>query len=685
MKRNFPSVAQIPQQEWRHLAGGAATALPPPGFGLVPGAGPSPRQIRRFDRLPHRRDARHGHSGEALHPPRLNQSNTRESLRSGHKISLPSTRLLLINTSPKPSKGPVITRSSRFRALDRSEPGIRRTLSIRRIFALIAFFNGSVLAALVVSSFLLLNASRDLDRVNRIRYQSYLLADELRQSSDDLTRFARTYVVTGASEWEKRYWDTLAIRNGTRPRPDRYESIYWEIAAVDPGFRADGPTTSIPLAQRMRHLGFSAEEIAKLKEAENHSNELVEIEKIAMGAVRGIFLDKQGAFARHGKPNLEMARRLMHDEAYHQAKARIMRPISEAYDLLEARTYRLVEASNRRQDRFLDLTISLIILLGLATTASYLIMARRIVRPLALLAAEANRIDHHDSGTSLPVYSDDEVGRLARAFNSLLFRMRSTHAAADAAHKQIHASIDYASLLQRTLLPDRQLRQTFGDDYFVLWQPRDRVGGDFYLLHAEPPFRYLIGIADCAGHGVPGAMMTMLARAAIDRAIHQVGMASPAAVLAKTDEVMRAMLADAPIERAIATSVEAGLVFLDRESRRLRFAGARIALYWSDGNGVGELKGERRALADRKPGRYQDQEVPMDKDRIYYLTTDGFLDQAGGEHRFGFGETRFATLLREHAGDPIEQQGAVFSEALTQYRGDLAQRDDVTVLCFRLN
>lgn len=106
-------------------------------------------------------------------------------------------------------------------------------MSIQRVFTLIALFNGMVLAALIVFSFLLLEASRKLDRIQSIRYQSYLVADELRQSSDDLTRFTRTYVVTRDPKWEQLYRDTLEIRNGARPRPYRYESIYWDIAAVD--------------------------------------------------------------------------------------------------------------------------------------------------------------------------------------------------------------------------------------------------------------------------------------------------------------------------------------------------------------------------------------------------------------------------------------------------------------------
>lgn len=565
-------------------------------------------------------------------------------------------------------------------------------MSIKRVFALMALFNGMVLVALIISSLLLMDASKDLDRTNAIRYRSYLLADELRQGSDDLTRFARTYVVTGDPKWEKLYWGALAIRNGTRPRPDRYEGIYWDIAAVDPTFRADAPTTSAPLAKRMEPLGFTAKEMDKLREAEANFNEMVNIETTAMNAVKGVFMDPQGEFTIHGRPDLPLAGRLMHDEAYHQAKAKVMRPISAAYDLLDARTDRQVKAAIRLQDQFLDLTILLIILLGLSATASYQIMARRIVRPLTLLAEESAQIAHNQPGQELSVYSHDEVGRLAEAFNEVLRRMRAALKEADAAnrqikaaHKQIDDSINYAGLLQRTILPQRQLMQAFAGDHFVLWQPRDQVGGDFYVFHGDDAGRYLLGIADCAGHGVPGAMMTMLARAGVDRAIQQAGIESPAAVLAKTDEVMRAMLADAHLSRAIATSTDAGLVYVDREAGSLRFAGAKISLYWSDGESVEEIKGERRALADRKPGVYRDHEMPLLKGRTYYLTTDGFLDQAGGEHGFGFGDGRFAAMLRDHAKYGLPEQGAAFSEVLAEYRGDLAQRDDITILCFRFN
>ena len=561
-------------------------------------------------------------------------------------------------------------------------------LSIQRTFALAAFFNGVVLAALILGSVMLLGASSRVHETYLVRYQSYLLADELRQSSDDLTRFARTYVVTGDAQWKKRYWDTLAIRNGEVPRPDRYEAIYWDIEAVEPGFRAGA--ASLSLARRMEQLGFSAEELAKLRQAEANSNGLVNIEMIAMNAVEGRYRDAQGQFTVKGEPDLQLAQRLMHDEAYHQAKARIMRPIAEFYELLDTRTQAMVRAGVQTQERWLNFTLLLIFLLGLSVTASYLYIKRLIVKPLSRLADQAHAIADQRLDQRLSAHSRNEVGQLALAFNSVLDRMSAALREADsanqgmrAAHQKINDSISYACLLQDTLLPKRQIARAFAEDHFVLWQPRDRVGGDFYVFHGQGE-QLLLGIGDCAGHGVPGAMMTMLARAAIDRAVHQAGIESPAAVLARTDEAMRTMLGEAQVTRAVATTMDLGLVCVDRQAGVVRFSGAKIALYWTDGQQVMAVQGDRRALVDRRPGAYQDHALPLAPGGTYYLTTDGFLDQAGGEHGFGFGDERFADMLRAHAAQPLAQQGAAFARSLDDYRGQWAQRDDITLLCFKI-
>ena len=176
----------------------------------------------------------------------------------------------------------------------------------------------SFLVAIGTVTALMLGNQRALLESQQRRYRSYLLADELRQSSDDLARLARTFVVTGDPRFRRQYDDVLAIRNGTLPRPLSPERIYWDFLAVDETKpRPDGP--AIPLADLMRREGFTQRELALLEESRANSDALVAIETEAMAAVAAGAADAPGA---------ESPAARMHGPAYHVEKARIMRPIA---------------------------------------------------------------------------------------------------------------------------------------------------------------------------------------------------------------------------------------------------------------------------------------------------------------------------------------------------------------------
>ncbi|MBB4861947.1 serine phosphatase RsbU (regulator of sigma subunit) [Pseudomonas nitritireducens] len=338
-----------------------------------------------------------------------------------------------------------------------------------------------------------------------------------------------------------------------------------------------------------------------------------------------------------------------------------------------------------------------ILLIGFAYTVDLLVL-----RPLRGLKQSAKAIAAGQYDSPLPRTRPDEIGELSSAFASMADQVRRhTEELEDkvqqrtqalekanremaAAQKKIGDSIDYASLIQRAILPDRQLQASLGQHHFVLWKPRDVVGGDFYI-YREGPLDSLIGVVDCAGHGVPGALMTMLALAAIDHAIDSVKSHDPAAILRETDHVMRGMLGQEEFTHSLATNMDAGLVRVDHQRKVLHFSGAKISLFASDGSDVREYKGARRAIGDKRQGDYQDVEIPMEAGWTYYLCTDGFLDQAGGEHGFGFGNSRFADLLRNHARRPLAEQADVFAATLAQYQGEQPQRDDITILSFRFD
>ncbi len=211
------------------------------------------------------------------------------------------------------------------------------------------------------------------------RYQSYLLADQLRQSSDDLTRLARTYVVTRDSQYEKMYWDILAIRNGKKARPKHYDRIYWDLILIyGDKPRLDGDSRA--LRDLMKDAGFTKEEFAKLDEAQKNSDDLVTIETIAMNAVKGLYDDGTGNYVKKGEPDFEMARRIMHDAQYHKDKAAIMKPIDEFFKLLDERTKVEVQHYADKADFWLWIIQIVIFLLAILSVVVGIFVTTRILK-----------------------------------------------------------------------------------------------------------------------------------------------------------------------------------------------------------------------------------------------------------------------------------------------------------------
>ncbi len=194
-----------------------------------------------------------------------------------------------------------------------------------------------------------------LDQANERRYQSYLLADELRQSSDDLTRMVRSYVATGNPKYRQYFFEIIAIRDGTAPRPLRYNQIYWDL--VYP--RNDRPKPAgekASLISLMQAAHFSSQEFARLADAKRQSDRLIRIELAAMDMMaRSDALPPGQAAKLRSQALLKV-----NDENYMQHKARIMRPIDEFYQLIEQRTLFEVQqaAMQARLVRFVFLLVT---------------------------------------------------------------------------------------------------------------------------------------------------------------------------------------------------------------------------------------------------------------------------------------------------------------------------------------
>jgi len=226
--------------------------------------------------------------------------------------------------------------------------------------------------AVAILGFMLKTATDRMDAYHEQRYVSNLLADELRQSSDDLTRFARMYVLTGDAQYKKRYWEVLAIRNGKKPRPDHYERIYWDLVLHDNGRPRPDSAKAVSLRELMERAGFTEAEFAKLAEAQKNSDGLVKTEETAMNMVNGRYDDGSGNFTKTGPPDPQTARTLLHDAAYHQTKASIMKPIEEFQEMLDERTRQVTTRSFKRTKTIFWALQS--ILLGLFFSAALLLI-----------------------------------------------------------------------------------------------------------------------------------------------------------------------------------------------------------------------------------------------------------------------------------------------------------------------
>ncbi len=173
-------------------------------------------------------------------------------------------------------------------------------------------------------------AEKQVDRANESRLQSHLLADELRQSSDDLCRTAHNYLITGNPIHKQHYQEILDIRDGKKPRPADYHNIYWDLVLADD--RRPRPYTEqrIALLDLMRQAGFTEEEFAKLEQAKANSDALTGTEYRAMKLTESTAVPTDF--------NRLKASQMLSDAAYFQAQADIMRPISEFYQLMNQRT-----------------------------------------------------------------------------------------------------------------------------------------------------------------------------------------------------------------------------------------------------------------------------------------------------------------------------------------------------------
>ncbi|MGE0051283.1 MAG: response regulator [Arcobacter sp.] len=288
-------------------------------------------------------------------------------------------------------------------------------MKLKKLFMLLFILNtvSFISVAVVINKYQ--KSTINLEDAYNMQYKSLILADELRQSSDDLTRMARTYVITGNSMYEEQYKTVLAIRNGELPRPKRYNGIFWDFLSIDGSIpKLDGE--KIPLRELMKNANFPESELNMLFTSQNESDDLTKLEHKAMNAIKGIFLDKDGNYTIKGKPDFALARELMHSKEYHEAKIRIMEPLDRFYKAFENRTKQKVDEA-RATVKELEFYVNVIVLFSIVFfLMSFFIILFRIVYPIDLLRRVMLKLSKNDMSVEIDKNKfDDEVGDMIGA------------------------------------------------------------------------------------------------------------------------------------------------------------------------------------------------------------------------------------------------------------------------------
>ena len=293
-------------------------------------------------------------------------------------------------------------------------------LTIKQTFLCVAGLFAALIVAIIATWYFQERAIDARAGAFRQAHASYLLADEFRQSSDDLTRLARTFAVTGNVRYEQQYLEVVAMRAGEKPRPAEPHRIYWDLV-LDNAVRPRGPGETKALLTAMKEAGFTEAEFAKLGQASAKSEGLVTLETRAMNAAKGLFEDGSGKYTVKKERDLNLARELLFSADYDRMKAEIMKPVDEFFGLVEARTNALLDATSATVDKIqwaFNLLLGTLVALMLATGA---LIVSRVIKPLAAIKTSIDGLSNGELETPIPQTGrNDEVGAVAGAL--LLFR-----------------------------------------------------------------------------------------------------------------------------------------------------------------------------------------------------------------------------------------------------------------------
>ena len=261
-------------------------------------------------------------------------------------------------------------------------------------------------------------------------------------------------------------------------------------------------------------------------------------------------------------------------------------------------------------------------------------------------------------------------------------------------------SIQYASLIQNSILPKKDELSQYIKDFFIIWKPRDIVGGDFYWFYPIPDTKnYIISVIDCTGHGVPGAFMSMTANSILNNIVREKQIYEPDKILNLLHKEIRYTLRQQAKESQ-QDGMDISICYINVKSQEIHFAGALQSLYFARISNIQQgisndeviierIRGDRFSIG----GRQKEEERIFTKHILQYnsgdsiyLLSDGLADQ---KIKIDGKETRLKTkrveeMIRKYCSFPMKEQKEKIEEELIELQGEIEQRDDIAVIGLKM-
>ncbi len=260
--------------------------------------------------------------------------------------------------------------------------------------------------------------------------------------------------------------------------------------------------------------------------------------------------------------------------------------------------------------------------------------------------------------------------------------IKSSKAKIEEAHKHITDNINYAKTIQQALLPTKDVIASSFNDYFVLFNPKDQVSGDFYYLKKFNDF-VIFSTADCTGHGVSGGFLTMLAITNLNDIVSKRNIKNPGKALNLLRDKIKKTYQTFGSENK--NGLDIALCALNTKTNLLHYAGAYNPLWIIRNNELIEYRATRNPIGFYlKEVDFEYHEIQLQKDDNLYIFSDGYADQFGGEEDKKFTAKRFKQLLLSNSNLPMNEQKNILEETFNKWKGNVEQTDDVVVMGIKI-